>query len=212
MSLKTKDGQIATTVALFSIRDESLCILMEKPGRSAPTGWRLPVVENPPNQDLDTCAQLSARQLGFTKVYLEQLYTFSPQQVSSSPRSALVAYLGIVPKEKGARAPARGRWFSVDAVPRSQHTPVVLMARDRLVAKAEYSTIVFNFLTQPFTLGELQSAHEAVLGEGVDKRNFRKRMLSTDLLRDTGRLKTLVSHRPAKLYEYCGADNIQYLK
>ena len=54
---------------------------------------------------------------------------------------------------------------------------------------------------EAFTLTELQNAYEHILREDLDKRNFRRKVLATDLLEETGDLRS-GDHRPAKLYRF----------
>jgi 8-oxo-dGTP diphosphatase len=65
-----------------------------------------------------------------------------------------------------------------------------------------YKPIGFELLPEQFTLTQLQSLFEVVLEREIDKRNFRKKILSMDFISDTGLKQNAVTHRPAKLYKY----------
>ncbi len=80
------------------------------------------------------------------------------------------------------------------------HADIIKLAHQRLVSKLDYSTIAFQFMPQDFTLSELQSVFEIILNEKLDKRNFRKRILAMDLLKETGEYSRNGNHRPAKTY------------
>jgi len=62
--------------------------------------------------------------------------------------------------------------------------------------------IGFELLPKTFSLSELQNLYESILGETLDKRNFRKKILSMGIVEDTGELQSNVNHRPAKLYRF----------
>src|SRR5262249_27449365 len=81
------------------------------------------------------------------------------------------------------------------------HAAVVRTAVARLRSKLEYTNLVYTLLGRSFTLGELQEKYEAVLGRRLDRRNFRKKMLATGLLRGLGRVRR-GPHRPAALYTF----------
>ena len=74
------------------------------------------------------------------------------------------------------------------------------MAHDRLAAKLSYSTIALQFMPARFTLSQLQSVYEAILGRALDKRNFRKRINATDSIEPTDEFSRDGNHRPARLY------------
>ena len=73
---------------------------------------------------------------------------------------------------------------------------------EELKDKIEYSNIAHGLLPKEFRLSELQKIYEVILGHPVDKRNFRKRMLSLGLLKATGEKEMDGAHRPAMLYEF----------
>ena len=68
--------------------------------------------------------------------------------------------------------------------------------------KLDYTTIAFNLLPEQFTLRELQRVYEIILHRKLDKRNFRKKILATGILEDTGAKKMEGTHRPARLYRF----------
>jgi 8-oxo-dGTP diphosphatase len=72
----------------------------------------------------------------------------------------------------------------------------------RLRWKLEYTNIVYSLLPRDFTLTELQRVYEIILDRPLDKRNFRKKMLSLGLLQAMPRLAKIGAHRPARLYRF----------
>ncbi len=82
------------------------------------------------------------------------------------------------------------------------HDAILGYAQARLQAKVQYTNVMWSLLPTTFSLSELQAAYEAVLGRGLDKRNFRKKILSLGLLRESGQKSKGVRHRPAMLFEF----------
>ncbi len=82
------------------------------------------------------------------------------------------------------------------------HKKIIDYALQRLKYKLEYTTVAFQLLPKEFTLTELQQVYEVIFGKPIDKRNFRKKILSLGLIKDTKKTKRDVAHRPAKLYSF----------
>jgi 8-oxo-dGTP diphosphatase len=75
-------------------------------------------------------------------------------------------------------------------------------ALQRLRWKLEYTNVVYSLLPRDFTLTELQRVYETIVDRPLDKRNFRKKMLSLGLLQATPRVAKAGAHRPARLYRF----------
>ena len=95
-------------------------------------------------------------------------------------------------------------WASIHHLPKLAFDPkkIVEYAVKRLRAKASYSNIVYGLMPRQFRLSELQRMYEIIIDDKLDKRNFRKRMLATGLLQETGRKDLAGAHRPAMLYKF----------
>jgi 8-oxo-dGTP diphosphatase len=95
-------------------------------------------------------------------------------------------------------------WFGVDELPQLafDHHEILDYAVQRLRSKASYSNIVYGLLPAHFRLSDLQKIYEIISARELDKRNFRKRMLATGLLQETGRKEIVGAHRPAMLYQF----------
>lgn len=137
---------------------------------------------------------------------VEQLYTFDT--VARDPRghAVSVSYMGLgkdlVPeKTDQVQMP---KFHSINNLPEMafDHKDIIKYAHDRLKSKLTYTNAVFALLDPEFTLSQLQSAYEAVLGHSLDKRNFRKKFLSLGLIHETDKLFKEGAHRPAKLYKF----------
>jgi 8-oxo-dGTP diphosphatase len=167
----------------------------------------------------ETLEQAALRELqeetGIHDVFLEQLYTFGDLERDPRDRTITVSYyalINLVEQQIQAATDAReANWFRISEIPKLafDHDRILQTAIARLRSKIRYEPIGFELLPQKFTLTQLQKLYETVLDRQLDKRNFRKKILSMDLLIDTNELEQGVSHRAAKLYRF---DENKYLE
>jgi 8-oxo-dGTP diphosphatase len=150
---------------------------------------------------LEEKAGVYSSQLGL----VEQLYTFD--SVARDPRghAVSVTYMGLAkslePVEKSAQ---NTQFFSVVNMPKLayDHDKIIAYAHERLKAKLSYTNVAVALLPELFTLTQLQSTYEAILGIRLDKRNFRKKLLSLDMVQETEEMLRDGAHRPAQLYAF----------
>jgi len=167
----------------------------------------------------ETLEQAALRELqeetGIHDVFLEQLYTFGDLERDPRDRTITVAYyalINLVDQQIQAATDAReANWFPISEIPELafDHDQILQTAIARLRGKIRYEPIGFELLPKKFTLTQLQKLYEIVIDRQLDKRNFRKKILSMDLLIDTNELEQGVSHRAAKLYRF---DESKYLE
>ncbi|HSH02538.1 MAG TPA: NUDIX domain-containing protein [Anaerolineae bacterium] len=196
-------------VVIFSLVDEDLQVLLSKrPHKPFANMWAIPGGFVQMDESLDDAAnrQLAAK-TGVTDVYTEQLYTFGAPQRDPRTRVITVAYFALVPYTAIKQDPAdniKTDWFSVYNPPELafDHHEIIEYALQRLRYKLEYTMVGFQLLPDVFTLSELQHAYEIILGEDLDKRNFRRKILASGILEKTGRKKNEGEGRPAMLYCY----------
>lgn len=201
---------LAVDVVIFSLRQRDLQLLLVRrryppfKGRWAIPGGFVHVAES-----LEQAARRELEEeTGVQAVYLEQLYTFGEPRRDPRGRVISVAYVALVPADVTARAgddAAQADWHSAYALPALafDHAEIVQYALQRLRYKLEYTAVGFELLPHEFTLSELQAAYETVLGERLDKRNFRRRLLEAGILEETERYREGESQgRPARLYRY----------
>ena len=211
---------VTTDVVIFTIRQNQLKVLLIKRAQGPfRGGWALPGGFVGLDESLEDGARRElAEETGVSAVYLEQLYTFGDPGRDPRERVITVAYFALIPSDKielRAASDAEGvSWFGLRELPALafDHDDILKMAHERLVAKFDYSTIAFQFMPPSFTLTELQSVYEMILGEAIDKRNFRKRILGLDMIRPTGREKREGPHRPAKLYRITDRRRVDIIK
>jgi 8-oxo-dGTP diphosphatase len=206
-----RPGRVTVTVdvVIFTLRDEALQVLLVRRGEGPHEGrWVIPGGEIEPGEALrDTALRTLAEQTGLADVYLEQLYTFGDPGRDPRQRAITVSYFAVVPATgavpRAADDAHHVRWWPVEDLPdlAFDHADIVHYALQRLRYKLEYTAIGFELLPEEFTLTELQSAYEIVLGEELDKRNFRRKILSAQVLEPSGGFRT-GEGRPARLYRY----------
>ena len=152
---------------------------------------------------------------GIENMFLEQLYTFSAVNRDPRGRVVSIAYYALVKlsnykSQVHASSDAKkAEWFSVNSLPSLafDHAEIIEVALQRLKGKVRYQPIGFELLPEKFTLSQLQNLYEIILNKELDKRNFRKKILSMDLLLELPERQQGVSHRAAKLYQF---DKIKY--
>ncbi len=141
---------------------------------------------------------------GVTDVFLEQLYTFCDLDDRHSIAVAYFALVDVRAVHLAVRHEWPPAWFPVDdpAPLAFQNERVIDYAVQRLRAKLDYSNVAYSLLPPEFTLSHLQRTYEAILARPLDKRNFRKRILSLGITEATGRRASEGRHRPAQLYRF----------
>lgn len=142
---------------------------------------------------------------GLKNVYLEQLYTFSDVDRDKRNRVVSVAHIGLVrPDVVATYEHPTAQFVPVQQLNKLayDHDEMLTVALQRLQGKLEYTTIAQYLLPRHFTLSQLQTVYEVVLRREFDKRNFRKKILALDIVRDTGTVEEGVQHRPAALYAF----------
>lgn len=167
----------------------------------------LPGVLLDPDRDDD--AEAGARRALASKVdvrpaYLEQLHTFSGRHRDPRGWSVSIAYYALLPWRD--LAPAAADMIPLDELPSLafDHDDIVATALARLRGKASYSTLPLHLMAAEFTLAELQTVYEAVMGEALSTTTFRRwtdEMLEAGMIAETGRTKP-TGRRPAKLYRH----------
>lgn len=198
---------VTADTALFSVRGHELVALTVRRDREPfADRWALPGDYVRAEETLDECAARALEeQTGVREVYLEQLYTFASHYPGRWGRVFNVSYVALVPfAAVNPRPDARVAWQALSRLPRLafNHDDILAAARRRLVAKAAYSTIAFQLLPPAFTLAEVQAIYEAIRGEVLDKRNFRRFVLGLGVLEATGERRQRGAHRPAMLYRF----------
>ena len=196
---------VPTVDIIIQVKEKIVLIERKNP----PHGWALPGGFVQMDESLEEAALRELKEeTGLGEAYLEQLYTYGDPQRDPRGRVITVAYFALIPTDAPLQAASGSdardvAWFPVDRLPplAFDHDQIVAYALRRLRYKLEYSAVGFELLPAEFTLSEIQHTYELILGEPLDKRNFRRRILSAEIIEPTQRLRT-GEGRPARLYHY----------
>jgi 8-oxo-dGTP diphosphatase len=166
-----------------------------------------------PGETLEVAARRELQEeTGLSETFLEQLYTFGNPNRDPRGWVITVAYYALVFTGYRLVATADARavaWHQVNDLPQLafDHAEIVALALERLRGKIRYRPIGFELLPEKFTLPQLQRLYETVLGRELDKRNFRKKVLSYGLLTELEEYEQNVPRRPGQLYRF---DLVRY--
>ncbi len=201
---------VTVDVVAFTVRQARLQVLLIQRQRPPFAGaWALPGGFVGMDEPLEAAAERElAEETGVSGAYLEQLYTYGDPHRDPRGRVITVAYFALIPADAPVRAEggddaAQARWFPVDDLPplAFDHADIIAYALRRLRYKLEYTAVGFQLLPETFTLTELQRVYEIILGEKLDKRNFRRRILQSGVIEPTPHYRS-GEGRPARLYRY----------
>jgi 8-oxo-dGTP diphosphatase len=200
---------VTVDVVIFTLRHDDLLVLLIQRGHPPFEGlWALPGGFVGPEETLEEAALRELEEeTGVRDVYLEQLYTFGDPGRDPRGRVITVAYFALVPSAeievRGGNDARAARWWSVYHLPELafDHARIVNYALTRLRYKLEYTAVGFQLLPDEFTLSELQRAYEVILGEKLDKRNFRNKLRKAEVVEPVNRRRESKG-RPAQLYRF----------
>lgn len=166
-------------------------------------------------ESVDAAAKRVLAELtGLENVYMEQVGTFGKVDRDPGERVISVAYYALVNVNEYDRELVQrhnAHWTHIDELPPLifDHPAMIAKARELMKHKASTEPIGFNLLPDLFTLSQLQSLYEAIYGEAIDKRNFRKRVAEMDFIEKTNQIDKSGSRRGAYLYKF---NDKTYLK
>ncbi len=210
---------VSVDVVIFTIRDDALVVLLvRRRGEPFAGQWSLPGGLLGSGEGPEAGATRVLREkTALEGLYLEQLYTFGAPGRDPRGRVVSVGHFALVPWQRlqaVAPEPERLGWCALEGLPglAFDHADIVAMAHRRLRAKLAYSTIALQLMPERFTLSELQRVYEIILGERLDKRNFRKRMQSWDCIESTGEVYRAGNHRPARVYRLREPRRVEFVR
>ena len=199
---------VTVDVVLFTIRDRKLhLLLIKRLAKPFENRYALPGGFVREDESLDAAAIRELREeTGVGDVYLEQLYTFGDPKRDPRGRVITVAYYALVPHNQVLRAgtdASDAAWFPVTELPplAFDHRKIAEYAHQRIRNKLDYTNVGFELLPERFTLTELQLVHEAILGQALDKRNFRRKIIQKGIVKPTKEWQQ-TGRKPAQLYRF----------
>lgn len=191
----------------FSGGELSLLLLKRKfdPGKGE---WSLMGGFVQEGEDMDNAAKRVLADLtGLTDVFMQQIGTFGKIDRDPGERVISTAYYALININEYDRQLVEAHnayWVNINELPTLlfDHKEMVDRARIIMKIQAAMLPISFNLLPEHFTLTQLQSLYEAINGESIDKRNFRKRVAEMHFIEKTDFIDKVTSRRGARLYKF----------
>ena len=200
---------LTVDAVIFQVNNNTLeVLLLKRPNEPFKGEWALPGGYNAKGETTTDALERVVFQKTGVKIkddlrYIEQLYTFDTINRDPRGHAVSVTYMGCG-RSITYNEDLEVAFFDVNKIPKLayDHANIIKYAKERLIAKMTYTNSAFAFLDRRFTLTQLQTVYEIVFGREFDKRNFRKKFLSLNLIHETNELRRDGAHRPAKLYEF----------
>jgi len=204
---KFEKPSVTADIVIFTIKDNDLKVLLVKRNiEPFKNKWALPGGFVRINESLEQAAKRELQEeTGVKDVYLEQLFSFGDPKRDPRGRVITIAYMALVSSEniklKATTDVSNAQWFSINKIPQLafDHKKILNYSLKRLKWKFEYTTVAFSLLPEKFTISQIQKIYEIVFNKKFDKRNFSKKILFINILKEEG-IKKDVSYRPPMLY------------
>lgn len=200
---------VSVDCVIFGLNEGRLNILLVKRNFEPEMGrWSLMGGFVQEDESVDDAAKRVLSDLtGLTNVYMEQVGTFGAIDRDPGERVISVAYYALINFDEHSRrrvATHNACWIDINEIPELgfDHALMIDKARKLMRQKLSHEPIGFNLLPKLFTLPQLQALYETVLGEPIDKRNFRKRIAETGCIEKTDQIDRSSSRRGARLYKF----------
>ena len=202
---------IHVITALFTVEQGIIKVLLIK-RRNEPFygSWVLTGGALYNNETLEEGAYRELKEkTGIDNIPIKQFKAFSRVDRSPVMRMVAIAYIGIIDSKRvdilrQSRNTADADWFPLDKIPQLgyDHNEILNDAVEYLKKEIVNSNILKSLFPDGITLPELQKTYEAILGKTFDRRNFRKKILSLNLLEDTNKTSKFEGNKPAKIYKF----------
>ena len=200
---------VSVDVIIFGFDEGKLKVLIGRrqmdPGRGE---WSLYGGFVAANEGIDECAERTLQELtGLKKLYMRQVGAFGNIDRDPGERVVSIAYYALInvkDYDERLRQEHQVEWVDIKLLPPlySDHNEMVRQALRRMRQKMKTEPIGFRLLPSLFTLTQLQRLYEAVGGQEIDKRNFRKRIKEMDFIEKTELIDKTSSKRGAALYRF----------
>lgn len=223
MSIKNISQHIKVTVDAIVFgynRDQGISVLLIK-RKIEPflNEWALPGGFVHDEETLEDAVERELKEeAGISINYLEQLFTFGNPQRDPRARIISVAYFGLVKSSDfslfASTDASEAQWFNIYELPQLafDHANIVEIAIKRLRAKISYEPIGFELLDRKFLFSDLEQLYMKLLGHEIDRRNFKRKVMSLGLVVETNeKVPAVAAGRPGKLYSF-DKEKYQQLK
>ena len=208
---------VSVDCVIFGYDDSGLKVLLIKRGVEPYLDfWALPGDLVQIKESIDGAVVRVLKDLtGLSNIYTEQVKTFGDVGRHPMGRVFTISHYSLLKVDQYALNPSsfavEAKWHNVKRIGELafDHNKIFASCKEKLVKSVQTKPIGFELLPEEFTLSQLQNLYEIILEKKFDKRNFRKKINTTKLLLDTGKIQSSVSHRPAKLFKF---NKEKYLK
>lgn len=155
----------------------------------------------------DAAQRVLQESTGLSNVYMEELSSYSQIDRDPGSRVISIAYYALIrlnEHEEKQVETHQARWFNYDDLPNLilDHQEMTQSALAKLRRKAQYQPIGFELLPEKFTLPQLLSLYQAIYQKQLDRRNFRKKILSMKILEKLDEKDKSSSRKGAFLYRF----------
>ncbi|MES2487609.1 MAG: NUDIX domain-containing protein [Bacteroidota bacterium] len=199
---------LAADCIIFGFDKKNLKILLIKRDFEPERGhWSLMGGFLQPTETLDEAANRVLNHLtGLHDVYMEQLRAYSALDRDPVDRTVSVSYYALIniTEDTKLNEDFSAKWFDINEAPSLifDHNTMVGHAMSRLRYRASTKPIGFELLPEKFTMKQLQTLYEAILGEKLDKRNFINKINGLDILVKTEEKDMKSSRKGSFLYTF----------
>ncbi|HLP06500.1 MAG TPA: NUDIX domain-containing protein [Paludibacter sp.] len=180
---------VAADCIIMGFRENELHILItRRPFEPMKGGWSLlGGFVNAPESIDQAAERILGEFTGISNLFMEQVGAYGELNRDIGERVISIAYYALVNIDEFDTSLAEkydARWVSISALPQLvfDHNKMVEDTIKILQRKAAVKPIGFNLLGEQFTLPTLQSLYESIYQETIDKRNFRKKLLTMEIL------------------------------
>lgn len=203
-------NELEVLINLFTIEKGVLKVLLVRRDMEPYRGyWMLPTGLLLSNETIEECSrEVLYEWLGLKDIHLENCGIYSELKRIPVERvigSSLTGIIDIdsfnIKRKKNIESFA---WFSVDEIPKVvyDHDQIIMDASKYIRKRLRQIDFLKHLFPSDFTLPELQMTYEQIIGKSLDRRNFRKKIISLDILEDTRYKNEETNGRPAKLYRF----------
>ena len=182
--------KLTVDAVVFGYEEGTVSILLVKRKYEPFKGcWALPGGFVADEESLEAAVERELHEETGVKInYLEQLYTFGKPARDPRGRIVSIAYFGLVRPDafhvNASTDAEEAEWFDINKLPKISfdHKEIIESATKRLQGKITYEPIGFELLDKKFTFSDLEKLYSSLLGREVDRRNFRKKIQSFNIL------------------------------
>lgn len=203
-------NQIEVIVNLFTFDKGKFKVLLFRRNEEPFKGyWMLPSNLLMISETIDECALYTINEMaGLSDIYLKQCNVFS--KIDRLPNDRIIAnsLIGLVDNQtlylKKNVTNYESAWFPIDELPKMvyDHSEILIDAIKYLKNELKNIDNLKKLFINDFTMGELQKVYEAIYDKELDRRNFRKKILSMNIIKPTGDKNVNTTGRPAELYQF----------